>query len=378
MQERVDKRNRRNSSIELLKIFALALIVINHVVSTLWSPSPYFQYDDYMIDLGMASTSISQLLLAIFSYFGELGNDIFFVCSAYFLLNSKAYNKKKWFLLFGEIWFISVSIMFASVIYTKGNIPGELVVGSFFPTTFANNWYLTMYLLFYPIHPFLNMIVYNISQKSLFRLTCAMSFLYLGMNFILDDLFFYSYILVWITIYFIIAYMKLYLQNYAEKVRYNAILLAIGMLGYVGLVVLTNHLGLSIERLSNNVLYWMKRCNPFLIMIAIAAINLAKKIEMNNKVINYLSGLSLVVYVLHENIILRSMLRPRLWRYIYSIYGYKHIISWSIVISFVVLLISIFVAIVYDKTIRNLVQLIESKIYEILKKAYLHMESFVL
>lgn len=86
-------KKERNSGIELLKIIAIVLIVISHVVYTLKTVNPYISYNGYVVDLSIATADIWKFILAIFSYFGALGNSIFFICSAWFLLRSSKYNK---------------------------------------------------------------------------------------------------------------------------------------------------------------------------------------------------------------------------------------------------------------------------------------------
>lgn len=93
MKEAKEKAERM-SGIELLKIFAILLIVISHVVQTLTSKSVVFS-SDYVIDANKATTSAICFLLALFRYCGQAGNYIFFVCSAWFLIESKKVKAKK-------------------------------------------------------------------------------------------------------------------------------------------------------------------------------------------------------------------------------------------------------------------------------------------
>ena len=78
--------------------------------------------------------------------------------------------------MLSEIWFVSVVILCISEMITRGALPFFIVIKSLFPTAFNNNRYLTCYLLFYPIHPALNLVIGKMSQKSLFR-TGLFSFL---------------------------------------------------------------------------------------------------------------------------------------------------------------------------------------------------------
>lgn len=92
------------------------------------------------------------------------------------------------------------------------------------------------YLLFYPIHPILNKIIRGMSQVQLFRSAAALGTLYMGFCFIKCDLFFLSAIILWISIYFIIAYIKIYLPDMISNKVANIILLCFGIAGHIGII----------------------------------------------------------------------------------------------------------------------------------------------
>ena len=75
---------KRNSSIELLKVFAIIIIIISHSVPY---GASYSNYDGF-IDINVASSNINVVLLAIIRYFGQIGNAIFIICSSWFLVDS--------------------------------------------------------------------------------------------------------------------------------------------------------------------------------------------------------------------------------------------------------------------------------------------------
>ena len=181
------------------------------------------------------------------------------------------------------------------------------------PTTFASNWYITCYLLFYPVHVFLNLIVKKLNKYQLLRLAGAMFILYCGINFVKGTLFFCSNLVLWITFYFVIAYMKLYMSEFANSKKANIIMLIICVACYAGIILVINFLGLRISFFQNKLFYFRLNCNPFMLMIAIALFNIMRRLTFKSKVINYISSLSLLIYIIHENINLRNFLRPSIW-----------------------------------------------------------------
>lgn len=371
-------RQTRDSGIELLKIFAIFVIVINHTVQSLTNEAYNIPNNGFVIDISRATTNIQCILLQIFRHFGVLGNSVFFICSAWFLLKSKNWNKKKWLFMVIEIWVVSIVIFIITYIILHGNISIGIIISSLFPTTFGNNWYMTCYLLFYPIHPILNSIVNMMNQRQLFRSTLVMVFLYVFMNFINCSWFFSSAIILWITIYFAIAYMQKYLMSFVDNIRENIILFIIGAIGFIGIILITDICGLYSQVLSDKVMRWVNNCNPFLLAMSIAMFNIARNIHFKNRFINYISKLSLLIYIIHENIILRTYFRPAMWNYVYKRFGYSDVIQWVFIISFIIFIFGILCSILYVLTLQRFVNKVSGKLYEVVRIKYLLFEKFCL
>lgn len=371
-------RQTRDSGIELLKIFAIFVIVINNTVQSLTNEAYNIPNNGFVIDISRATTNIQCILLQIFRHFGVLGNSVFFICSAWFLLKSKNWNKKKWLFMVIEIWVVSIVIFIITYIILHGNISIGIIISSLFPTTFGNNWYMTCYLLFYPIHPILNSIVNMMNQRQLFRSTLVMVFLYVFMNFINCSWFFSSAIILWITIYFAIAYMQKYLMSFVDNIRENIILFIIGVIGFIGIILITDICGLYSQVLSDKVMRWVNNCNPFLLAMSIAMFNIARNIHFKNRFINYISKLSLLIYIIHENIILRTYFRPAMWNYVYKRFGYSDVIQWVFIISFIIFIFGILCSILYVLTLQRFVNKVSGKLYEVVRIKYLLFEKFCL
>lgn len=371
-------RQTRDSGIELLKIFAIFVIVINHTVQSLTNEAYNIPNNGFVIDISRATTNIQCILLLIFRHFGVLGNSVFFICSAWFLLKSKNWNKKKWLFMVIEIWVVSIVIFIITYIILHGNISIGIIISSLFPTTFGNNWYMTCYLLFYPIHPILNSIVNMMNRRQLFRSTLVMVFLYVFMNFINCSWFFSSAIILWITIYFATAYMQKYLMSFVDNIRENIILFIIGVIGFIGIILITDICGLYSQVLSDKVMRWVNNCNPFLLAMSIAMFNIARNIHFKNRFINYISKLSLLIYIIHENIILRTYFRPAMWNYVYKRFGYSDVIQWVFIISFIIFIFGILCSILYVLTLQRFVNKVSGKLYEVVRIKYLLFEKFCL
>lgn len=364
----------RNSAVELLKIIAIIFIVTNHVVQTI-----HFIYEkDYLLDITRATTNIQYLILAILRYGGTIGNTIFFMCSAWFLLDNDKVNKKKILQMLMDIWVVSVVILAIVYCLRHGAVGMGTIVKQLFPTTFHNNWYMTCYLIFYPIHPFLNWIINKMSKVTLFRTVLISSFLYIGINYLMPDHFFTSYLIMWMIIYLIIAYIKYYLVDMSNNIKINLTFMGIGILGNCGMVLLTNYMGLRIGALSNMLLRWAVNCSPFTILMAIGMLNVARNIHFKSKVINYISSLSMLIYIIHENYLLRMYYRPLLWRRIYTYNGHKDLVLWTFITIAIVFGFGVVASIIYKNTIQKIVTKITNAIYPLLYKKYRKIEIILL
>lgn len=359
--EKNDKK--RNSSIELLKVIGIILIVISHVIQTLHTKNTLVGIQDYVINLSTATNNIQYLILAMLRSSGAFGNTIFFVCSAWFLLDSNKVNKKKILQILMDIFVISILLLVIVYLLRDGNIGLKMIIKQIFPTIFENNWYMTCYLLFYPIHPILNIIINKLDKKILLRNCIIMSILYIGINYLHPGHFFVSPLILWTTIYFVIGYMKKYLPKTSNNLKINLIAFTIGFIGNYGIIFLTNFMGLHIELFSEKILRWGINCSPFIILMSISLLNIARNIHIENRIVNYISKLSLLIYIIHENILLRTYYRPLMWQWVYKNIGYDYILFWMIVIVGIVFVFGLVASIIYKNTLQKCVTKIIDYIY---------------
>lgn len=352
MDDNLASKQARNSSIELLKIIAIFIIVISHVSQTLIDKNGYVPWNDYLIPT-TATANINNLMILIFRFFGPLGNAIFFICSAWFLIDNDKVISKKILKIILDVWTISVGWLLIVFFLRQGEINVKMIVKQFLPITFKNNWYITCYLLFYPIHGLINKISNMMSQRELLLFSSLIVFLYVGCNSVANT-FFYSPIILWISIYVSLTYIKKYCK-WIDNLNFNLVFLFLSLTINTFLIIGINYLGLNISLLSNQVLRFDNNCNPFLLIAAFSLFNLVRNVHFTNKAINYISSLSLLIYIIHENELLRTYYRPALWHTIYNQFGYDHLIFWVIIMSIGVFAFGVVMSIIYHHTLEKVV-----------------------
>lgn len=317
----------RNSSIELIKVIAIIGIVCSHVSLSIYAGNTELSNLPWINDINMASMNIQNWMLAFMKYLGEIGNSIFFVCTAWFLLDNDQFKLRKEISLWFDVWLISLIMLIVFIIAGVAVNPGR-IFQSIFPTIFANNWYITCYLLFYPLHGYLNKLIRVIGERELLAICVVSSIIYLGMDMFVRSLFWGNELVWWIVIYLDIAYIKRYQVSLMNSKKFGRASLACGIVGLSFMIVGTEILGSRISVLSDKVLRWDLNCNPFIVLIAIGALILALQKRLVNKVVNYISSISLVVYLFHDNILVARYLRTYIWKEIYQSRGIIMLRCW--------------------------------------------------
>lgn len=359
-----EKKIKRNSSIELLKILAIFIIVFSHAMPD----GDLGQCKSYnsAINLSVATNNIQFIILGFVHNMGQIGNDIFLICSAWFLIESESTKLNKIVQMVLSCFCISVLmlILFTFLGYRFGI---TYYIKQFLPVTFANSWFLTCYLLLYSIHPLLNIIINKIEQKKLLLIVCMFVLLYCIESFILEErLFFYSDFIGFCGIYFLVAYMKKYMAYAHNRLKIGILACLIGIIGWLVQNLVTNYMGLYFNLFSDKVQLWNKFINPCYILIAIGLFITFKNYKFYSKIINYISSLSLLVYMIHCNRIVRDYFRFDFFDFIKNNYTYKHILFWTSIYGVVSLILGIILSIVYDKTLKIIVNKIGSKFTGIL------------
>lgn len=324
---------RRDSSLELLKIIAIILIVINHTTQTVgMTESPFLGQLSSGIAINTATTDLSVWVLVFFRFFGAIGNDIFIICSAWFLLDSHNIKVEKIIRLLLDVWIISVFWLITIKMMASGIALGpKTLIKCLFPTIFNNNWFVTCYILLYSIHPALNLVIESLDHKQHFVSMTVMAVLYFLFGTISSSFFYCSHLLVFITIYFVVAYWKKYVSG--NTFRHGCWFATIGLSGMVVQLITMELLGNHIDFFKDRMEFWAKNSNPFVLLVALGGFFVFKEIHFENRLVNRVSALSLYIYLIHENLLVREYIRPILWNEFYLTVPYIPVVIVTLAFS---------------------------------------------
>lgn len=356
-------KKERESGIELYKVIAIFLIVLSHVIQTLTEPNYVLGIGEgTFINIATATTDLNVLLLALFRICGALGNNMFFICSAWFLVNSKKMSLKKVVHMILDVWIINMIVLIA-----LRSIGVQLqisdTVKTFFPTTFANNWYITCYLLFYMIHPFLNRMLEQLSINEHLAFATILFVIYFIIPVLpLEEinLFFANEFVIFLATYVIVSFIKIFKNEWTEKLKTNKCILFVSVISYIVLILCVDFLGLRTNYFFNRLVRWNMNNSLFMFLIAFSSFNIMKKKEFINRTINYLSSLSLLVYIFHENLAFRRYFRPVIEFSILNRFGIEHAFICAVCMAVSLTILSFIISAIYKKCFTKIVSKLSS------------------
>ncbi len=344
----------RNSAVELLKIIGMFLIVLSHVAHTLGHTPDYLsEYNNVVYNLSLATADFKAVILRIFLYFGNLGNAIFFVCSSWFLCELNKAKKEKVAQIIVDAWLISMIIV-SCYLLSPEKISTVLIIKSFFPTIFQNNWYISCYILFYLVVPFLNQILDSLERKRYLKINIVLLGIYFIIGFVLPDSFQANNLIEFFVIHTYIFYMKKYMRNLFKHRKTNLFILLTSLLILLTIIISLNYIGLHMPMIQDKMMKFSNMQNPFIILIAFSSLMIALNNEFYNSFINKISSLSLLIYILHENIIFSAYTRLRIEAYLVKSYGKENILLIVLLFAIVLFVVSALISYIYQNTIQKL------------------------
>lgn len=165
---------------------------------------------------------------------------------------------------------------------------------------------------------------------------------YIVLNFFLNfgqignGIYFYSNIIGFIGIYFIVAYVKIYLKETSYKKEFYISFILFGIISWIATSLITILLG-SYGVIFYPMTWYNLFINPSFISLAIGLFCIAKNHYFDNKQINFLSSLSMLIYIIHCNRIFRYYIRFYYFDWVYIFLYILLLDFWGITICIDVL-----------------------------------------
>lgn len=366
--------NDRQSGIELLKIIAMFGIVISHCAQSVSIGENFITNN---VDIEQPATSLSIFISQFLRSFGALGNDMFLLSSIWFLVDSKKVRSNKIAYMILDAYVFSVTIM---LIFSGGvTLTAREIIKQLFPITFANNWYIPCYLLLYAIHPLLNTLIDNMTRKQHLAYCFAFFIMYMCIGCIKVGFFFGNNLIHFTGFYFIVSYLKKNNLNVISNFKTNIICLFTGISLSILLLMVMNFAGMHVDIAAKNILHFsVLNHNPINFLIAFSLFNIFRVSKLQSKIINYISSLTMLIYIIHENDLFRAYLRTDLLYDFWEISNKMNIVLLVLIFSAALFIASTVIAIVYNKIFQPLVHKIAEKVLQLVLKIYCKIETMIL
>lgn len=192
---------KRQSNFELLRIIAMFMIVAGH-------------FAEQGLQLKPVDCSFLEYFIhSFFCSFSRIGVNLFLFIGCYFLVGKK-FSFSRILLIYGKMWFYSVTITLLCKFIFRIEIPLKVFIKAFIPFYGGVWWFPNIYILLLLIHPFLNIIL-NLPKEKI-RLLIFILFLLFPIRISIHG--FYDYYMDCYT-WFIFAY--LFIGYYKKYIKIN-------------------------------------------------------------------------------------------------------------------------------------------------------------
>lgn len=365
-----NKINTRESNIELLRIFAMILIIIAHLTqhgiesqfsnNILYEPGMYFNH--FMFYKRLA-------IIQVFRILGQVGNVIFILITGYFLAEKKHINLSKSLTkLLSQILFASLILVLASFVYYKfGDISFRGLVS--FDIFNSEWWFVGYYIAIIIIGElFLNKFLSKLSKKEYITFLLAL-FAIVSLKHPGDAIQQISNNIRSICAGLLIYSFGGYIKKYKPFKNIKSIIFIILIVLTLGEIILSYH-NYTITNINDalfnqtdnyiQTLFHFNRYSIESLIIGTCFFELFRRINIKkNKIINFVAASTFMIYLIHETNFIWQLYMKIDWVSLYY-YSMPKFFGTFFIIVFALFVIGLIAYIIFI----YLIKLFESKTFK--------------
>lgn len=323
----------------------------------------------YCLDFRIASADPAMWALVLLKMLGQWGNAVFTICAAWFLCKGRQAKLGKVVKMVLEVLAISLA-MLALMVALGVHPSAKDVLKSFFPNIFANNWFITCYLMLYAIHPAINLALEKAGKRGHAAAMVVLCLLYMVLPLAKADLLWWNRFFVMVTTYVLVAYCRYYLADVLKGPKAGWGAFIVGTFATAASVALLELAGLHVGALADKMLHFAHDGNPFVFLSAFGLFNIMRARPFVNARLNRVAGLMLLVYLIHENLIFKMYMRPCVWALIHENLGYDLLFVWLALFALGLFVVALLCAWVYTKTFGKAVNLAAPRIERVVRRVW--------
>jgi surface polysaccharide O-acyltransferase-like enzyme len=329
-----EKTQDRQSNFELMRIVSMFLVVLNHFImhGLVW-------YHTY---------GVSKMFFDVLLIITRVNVPSFILLTGYFQYK-KSMKMNNAIKVNNAMWFYSVAIMFAFIIFFKVKVANITILQTLIPIDFGQYWFTNMYLILYLTTPIWNLVIANCNKDKHKKIIILLFILFSILTYFTHDLFYNASgglsLFSFILFYFIGAYLGKYPVDKNKTIEQKRIkffsisvlCIILNCLLYMfGNTLLTSNRGILIDFGSIFVNNFYSFLNPLIVIQSICYLLFFSTIEIKfkllRKIINRIAACVFGVYLFSENIFLVNSM--------YSFLGFTDK-NYSVKITFYMLLCSL-------------------------------------
>ena len=291
----------RQSGLELLRIIAMIMIVAAHLSQRgNWA----------WVGTG-TPLSLNHFFMNIVICFGQVGVAIFFTITGYFLYNSKNYSWKRIFKIVRPTWFYSLFFLLLALLFAPSLINFSLPLNSttahlVLPITTNAYWFISAYISLYLLLPYLKIWLDNLDNKKLLKLIIIIAGIFILPNILsysLTDTSSFIFSIPSAIFYAIIGYTIHRHEKVLLQLK-NIKLIFISFSGIIIYIISSLLIYFAITRLNyvninNNIL--IDAMSLPCMLTSIPLVIFFSRLKFMNKFINYIASLVFGIYLIHSN-----------------------------------------------------------------------------
>lgn len=240
---------------------------------------------------------------------GSLGVQIFVLITGFFMIDSEI-RIKSFIKILLETLFYSYLIFVLFLLFAPDLLNMKMITRSLLPVGSKHYWFITAYLVLYLFIPALNLIALKIKQKTYQIMLALMIFFWFFMKEIFGATYEYSGLTLFIGLYYIGGYIKLYGIKCFEK----SLMCYLSILQFfiINFAFFYYKLCISTAIVDHDaVCKWHIKFpfSPFMLLAAVGIFYIFKNLKIkNSNFINWCAASVLSVYLITENICIRGFI----------------------------------------------------------------------
>ena len=304
---KIDKKTDRQSNFELLRIFAMFLIVLHHC-----NCHGVFSY----LQSNPSITYMSNELISFFlSSGGKIGVSLFVMVTGYFSC-TKDFKIKKWLDVYLQTLFFSVLILM-SWFFISPEQAQNTIQYAVIPFVHNSYWFITAWLLLYLFSPALNVISQKLPSRTIRYYLLLGTVLWIILPAFGMKALEYSNLIYFMYLYLLGAAIKL---NHISLSKKQLLWLVLAVFCFTLIIVSTkiffSNENLNLWETSRYTLLY----SPYTLIVSVYIFYLFKDWEIKSSYANWIASSMFGVYLLHDN----GLVRPWLWHTILKIDTYMN------------------------------------------------------